>query len=57
MGNEMPRDGSTLALFIDGANAHATAKALGFDVDYKCPLTEFQSPRHVGARVLLHSDI
>src|SRR5467141_635640 len=39
----MPRDGTTLALFIDGANAHATAKALGFDIDYKRLLTEFQS--------------
>ena len=43
MGDEMPRDGTTLALFIDGANAHATAKALGFDIDYKRLLTEFQS--------------
>jgi uncharacterized LabA/DUF88 family protein len=33
----------TLALFIDGANAHATAKALGFDIDYKRLLTEFRS--------------
>src|SRR5690349_680973 len=24
-----------IALFIDGANLHATAKALGFDIDYK----------------------
>jgi uncharacterized LabA/DUF88 family protein len=39
----MPRDGTKLALFIDGANAHATAKALGFDIDYKRLLTEFQS--------------
>lgn len=31
------------ALFIDGANAYATAKALGFDIDYKRLLTEFQS--------------
>ncbi len=43
MGDEMPRDGTRLALFIDGANAHATAKALGFDIDYKRLLTEFQS--------------
>jgi uncharacterized LabA/DUF88 family protein len=43
MGNEMPRDGSMLALFIDGAHAHATAKALGFDIDYKSLLTEFRS--------------
>src|SRR6266853_2994820 len=39
----MARDGTTLALFIDGANVHATAKALGFDIDYKRLLTEFQS--------------
>jgi uncharacterized LabA/DUF88 family protein len=32
-----------LALFIDGANFYATAKALGLDVDYKRVLTEFQS--------------
>jgi uncharacterized LabA/DUF88 family protein len=32
-----------LALFIDGANIHATAKALGFDIDYKRLLAEFRS--------------
>jgi len=32
---------SKTALFIDGANFHATAKALGFDVDYKRLLHEF----------------
>src|ERR687891_2898124 len=32
-----------MALFIDGANLYATAKALGFDVDYKRLLREFQS--------------
>src|SRR5213595_573772 len=32
-----------IALFIDGANLYATAKTLGFDVDYKCLLKEFQS--------------
>ncbi|ALK08599.1 NYN domain-containing protein [Blastochloris viridis] len=31
------------ALFIDGANLYATAKALGFDIDYKRLLKEFQS--------------
>jgi len=31
------------ALFIDGANLYATAKALGFDVDYRRLLKEFQS--------------
>jgi uncharacterized LabA/DUF88 family protein len=30
-------------LFIDGANLHATAKTLGFDIDYKRLLNEFQS--------------
>ena len=30
-----------LALFIDGANLHATGKALGFDVDYRLLRQEF----------------
>jgi uncharacterized LabA/DUF88 family protein len=32
-----------IALFIDGANLYATSKALGFDIDYKRLLTDFQS--------------
>src|SRR5215510_5091805 len=32
-----------IALFIDGANLYATAKSLGFDIDYKRLLGEFQS--------------
>jgi uncharacterized LabA/DUF88 family protein len=32
-----------IALFIDGANFYATAKALGLDVDYRRLLNEFQS--------------
>ncbi|MCK1665573.1 NYN domain-containing protein [Bradyrhizobium sp. 153] len=32
-----------IALFIDGANLYATAKALNFDIDYKRLLNEFQS--------------
>ena len=32
-----------IALFIDGANLYSTAKALGFDIDYRRLLTEFQS--------------
>jgi uncharacterized LabA/DUF88 family protein len=32
-----------IALFIDGANLYATAKTLGFDIDYKRLLAEFQS--------------
>src|SRR5579883_142538 len=31
-----------IALFIDGANLYATAKALGFDIDYKRLLTLFR---------------
>jgi uncharacterized LabA/DUF88 family protein len=31
------------ALFIDGANLYSTAKALGFDIDYKRLLEKFQS--------------
>lgn len=32
-----------IALFIDGANLYATTKTLGFDIDYKRLLKEFQS--------------
>src|SRR5476649_1183288 len=35
--------GEKIALFIDGANLYATAKSLGFDIDYKKLLTEFRS--------------
>ncbi len=31
-----------IALFIDGANLHATARMLGFDVDYRRLLQEFE---------------
>ena len=31
-----------LALFIDGANLHAAAKSLGFDIDFKRLLDEFR---------------
>ena len=33
---------NNIALFIDGANLYATAKTLGFDIDYRRLLTEFQ---------------
>jgi uncharacterized LabA/DUF88 family protein len=36
-----------LALFIDGANLYATAKALGFDIDYKKLLVMFQTRGHL----------
>jgi uncharacterized LabA/DUF88 family protein len=32
-----------IALFIDGANLYATAKTLGFDIDYKKLLTMFRA--------------
>ena len=32
-----------IALFIDGANLYATSKSLGFDIDYKRLLQEFQA--------------
>ena len=38
----MSQPGSRIALFIDGANLHATARALGFDMDFKRLLAEFQ---------------
>ena len=31
-----------LALFIDGANLYSTARTIGFDIDYKMLLQEFQ---------------
>jgi uncharacterized LabA/DUF88 family protein len=34
---------NNLALFIDGANLYATAKTLGFDIDFRRLLKEFQS--------------
>src|SRR6202022_534028 len=39
----MPSSSNRIALFIDGANLYATAKTLGFDIDYKRLLKEFQS--------------
>ena len=41
--NAMPLANNKIALFIDGANLYATAKTLGFDIDYKRLLREFQS--------------
>lgn len=39
----MSRDGTKLALFIDGVNLYAATRTLGFDIDYKRLLTEFRS--------------
>ena len=38
----MPSHVNKIAVLIDGANLHATAKTLGFDIDYKRLLMEFQ---------------
>ena len=39
----MPSSSNKVAVFIDGANLYSTARALGFDLDYKRLLNEFQS--------------
>jgi uncharacterized LabA/DUF88 family protein len=36
-----------VALFIDGANLYATAKSLGFDIDYKRLLALFRQKSHL----------
>ncbi len=38
----MSHNRGTAALFIDGANLHLTARALGFDIDYRKLLAEFR---------------
>ena len=38
----MPSKSNQIALFIDGANLHATARTLGFDIDYRRLLKEFE---------------
>ena len=37
----MTTSSDRIAIFVDGANLNATAKALGFDIDYKRLLREF----------------
>ena len=39
----MSNGNERIALFIDGANLYATAKTLGFDIDYKRLLGEFRA--------------
>ena len=39
----MPSSADKIALFIDGANLYAATKTLGFEIDYKRLLKEFQS--------------
>jgi uncharacterized LabA/DUF88 family protein len=46
----------TIALLIDGPNLHATAKALGFDVDYKLLLGVFEK-RAALAKALFYTPI
>src|ERR1700730_16575950 len=38
----MSSKANKIALFIDGANLHSTCRALGFDIDYKRLLKEFE---------------
>src|SRR5664280_733245 len=38
-----PSSTNKIALFIDGANLYTTGKTLGFDIDYKRLLKEFES--------------
>ena len=45
-----------IALFVDGANLYATAKALGFDIDYKRMLALFRSSAHL-VRALYYTAI
>jgi uncharacterized LabA/DUF88 family protein len=39
----MSRASNRIALFIDGPNLHAATKTLGFDIDYRRLLEEFES--------------
>jgi uncharacterized LabA/DUF88 family protein len=39
----MPSRSNKIAIFIDGANLHATCRTVGFDIDYKRLLQEFAS--------------
>jgi uncharacterized LabA/DUF88 family protein len=48
---------SRLALFIDGANLYATAKALGFDIDYRRLLKEFRSRAGVLLRAFYYTAV
>ncbi|NBV77201.1 NYN domain-containing protein [bacterium] len=41
------RDDERIALFIDGVSLYTTAKALGFDIDYKSLLTYFRKRGHL----------
>jgi uncharacterized LabA/DUF88 family protein len=42
MENETMTSAERLAVFIDGANLYAAARALGFDIDYRKLLNVFR---------------
>jgi len=46
----MSPSSNKLRFSIDGANLYATAKTLGFDIDYKRLLKEFQGRGTLSAR-------
>ena len=48
---------SRIALFIDGPNLYATAKALGFDIDYRRLLKEFRSRAGVLLRAFYYTAV
>ena len=48
---------SKIALFIDGANLYATAKTLGFDIDYRRLLKEFQGRDGVLLRAFYYTAV
>jgi uncharacterized LabA/DUF88 family protein len=43
MQNSDRQNSERIALFIDGANLYATARSLGFDIDYRRLLKDYQS--------------
>jgi uncharacterized LabA/DUF88 family protein len=49
----MTKSSDRIAIFIDGANLQSTAKALGFDIDYRRLLQEFRD-RGVLVRALFY---
>jgi len=48
---------SKIALFIDGANLYATAKTLGFDIDYRRLLKEFRGRDGVLLRAFYYTAV
>jgi uncharacterized LabA/DUF88 family protein len=53
---EMRSSANKIALFIDGANLYATSKTLGFDIDFKRLLQEYES-RGTLVRALYYTSI